>query len=302
MKKLSIIWLAPLVLVACGDMSGGTGELGGSLGDGEILSGNSYGDGTPATAAKSEYQDLMYAGPKYHIGTPYKIDDTEYAPSEDYSYDRTGMIGIVPIDLNGLMTTNGEKFDTGLMIATSKVLPLPSIVKVTNLENGLSVVVRVNHRGPYVNNRLMDVTPLAARKLGMTGQTSARIQIMANESKRVKAMTNGELPSDTATPTATISETTVVDQPSGGGGMTGAGGPYTVQAGAYYSQESARAVASRLSSVGNFRVVETGGMHKVQMTNLSTEDAKNIIRRLRNEENMAPGLIKNGRWINSDSI
>ncbi|MDR2268648.1 MAG: septal ring lytic transglycosylase RlpA family protein [Rickettsiales bacterium] len=288
MKKLLL--LLPLVVSACGGLNGVDGLSEESL-SGAVA--NDYAESkiSQGLILQSGESDLIYAGPKYHIGTAYRIEDIQYTPAEDYNYNQTGMAGIVPVDLNGIPTTNGEKFDTDAMIATSKVLPLPSIVRVTNLETGVSAALRVNNRGPFLNSRLMDVSPAAARKLGMTGQTKVQVQIMAEESKKVKDLTNGVV---------AIGQTgQVVDS-----AYYVSSGPYTVQVGAYYSKESADAVARRISSIGAAAIVEESGMYKIRIKNLSAEDARSVIQRLRNEENMAPGpgLLKDGRWVNTDSI
>ena len=179
MKKFLHLIALPLVLAACQGMGTGTmkGDNAGAPSE-ESLNGtmsNEYSDTGVETATASEGSNLVYAGPKYYIGVPYKIGDTEYSPAEDWTYNQTGIAGIVPVDLDGVSTSNGEKFDVNAMVATSKTLPLPSIVRITNLDSGMSAVVRVNNRGPFVNNRLMDVSPAVARKLGMTGQTKVQV-------------------------------------------------------------------------------------------------------------------------------
>ena len=134
---------------------------------------------------------LMAAAPKYYIGNAYKVDDVQYIPSEDFTYNQTGIAGIIPTELNGQKTTNGEVFDASQMVVTSKTLPLPTIAKVTNLDNGNSVIVRVNNRGPYVNTRIMDLSPAAADKLGMNSQAKVQVQVLTEPSLRVKNATIG---------------------------------------------------------------------------------------------------------------
>jgi rare lipoprotein A len=294
MKKIVSLALLPFV-AACGVLNGGNGDFANNsapMGE-ESLNGtvaDDYAESKITTDAAASEKSLIYAGPKYHIGTPYKIEDVQYTPAEDWKYNQTGIAGIVPVDLNGVATTNGEKFDTDAMIAASKVLPLPSIVKVTNLDNGQTAVVRVNNRGPFVNSRLMDVSPAAAQKLGMTGQTKVQVEIMAPESQKVKALTLGGAVA-AAPVVADGSETVAVTS-----------GPYTVQVGAYYSEDSANAIATKISSIGAAKVVQEAGMYKIRISDLSADDAKKAIQRLRDEENMAPGLLKDGRWVNADSI
>lgn len=289
MKRFLSLLLLPFV-AACDPLN-----VNGDFGNGsdESLNGAMSGDYSESRVNSLESPQngsLIYAGPKYYIGVPYKIEDIQYTPSEDYSYNQTGMAGIVPIDLNGFVTPNGEKFDTNAMIATSKVLPLPSIVKVTNLDTGQSAVLRVNNRGPLVNSRLMDVSLAAARKLGMTGQTKVQIQVLSDESVRVKNLTLGTGMGETM-PDPDV-------QPM----VESASGPYTVQVGAYYSMDSANAIARRIDHIGNTSIVEESGMYKVRLKGLSADAARQAIQRLRSEENMVPGLLKDGRWVNADSI
>jgi rare lipoprotein A (peptidoglycan hydrolase) len=290
MKKILSLVLLPLV-AGCGVLNGGNGDFANNsapMGE-ESLNGtvaDDYAESKITTDAAASEKSLIYAGPKYHIGTPYKIEDVQYTPAEDWKYNQTGIAGIVPVDLNGVATTNGEKFDTDAMIAASKVLPLPSIVKVTNLDNGQTAVVRVNNRGPFVNSRLMDVSPAAAQKLGMTGQTKVQVEILVPESQKVKALTLGG----------------AVAPVAGEEAVTVSSGPYTVQVGAYYSEESANAIATKIAGIGAAKVVQEGGMYKIRITDLSAADAKTAIQRLRDEESMAPGLLKDGMWVNADSI
>ncbi|MDR3208839.1 MAG: septal ring lytic transglycosylase RlpA family protein [Rickettsiales bacterium] len=294
MKKLLALFALPFILAACGGLNGVGGDF---PGGGTGLSEESLGGGSDASVKTDDTatggageQDLIYAGPKYYVGVPYKVEDVLYTPVEDYNYNQTGTAGIVPVDLNGVSTTNGEKFDTNAMFATSKVLPLPSIARITNLDNGQSVVVRVNNRGPFVNSRLLDVSPAAARKLGMTGQTKVQVQILEDKSRKVKELTLGAT-GETASVSSALS-----------GPVEGGTGAYTVQVGAYYSEDSAISIKNRISHIGPAVIVQEGGMYKIRITNMSAGGARTAIERLRNEENMAPGLLKDGRWVNADSI
>lgn len=124
----------------------------------------------------------------YKIGTPYQVNNIWYYPQEDYAYKEVGIASWYGPDFHNGMTANGEKYDMHALTAAHRTLPLPSIVKVTNLENGKMVVVRVNDRGPFVNNRIIDVSKAAAEILGMTEQGTAkvRVEILQKESKQLK--------------------------------------------------------------------------------------------------------------------
>lgn len=123
----------------------------------------------------------------YKIGESYQIKGKWYTPAEDYSYHEKGVASWYQEE-NGKLTANGEKYDENVMSASHKTLPLPSIVRVTNLENGNVAIVRVNDRGPFVNNRLIDVSQKAAEQLefNMTGTTLVKVEILPDESKRLK--------------------------------------------------------------------------------------------------------------------
>ncbi len=241
---------------------------------------------------------LMAAAPKYYVGSAYKVENVQYIPMEDMTYNQTGVAGIVPAELNGTKTSNGEIFDINQMVATSKTLPLPTIAKVTNLDNGQSVVVRINNRGPFVNTRIMDLSPAAAAKIGMNGQSKVQIQVLAEESMAVKNATMGtavQAAPVVVTETVTVTETAPVAAPV-------AGGEYSVQVAAFYAEDSATNLANKMARYGDATVVNEGDMYKVRIVNLDAQQARSVIDALRSNEGMAPGLLKDGRWINADSI
>ena len=249
----------------------------------------------PAESTLNSNAYLMAAAPKYYIGSPYKIEDVQYIPGEDLTYNQTGIAGIIPVELNGSKTSDGETFDSNQLVATSKTLPLPSIVKVTNLDNGNSVVVRVNNRGPFVNTRIMDLSSAAAQQIGMNGTAKVQVQVLSNESVAVKNATLGE----TAKPEVAPAETkpaTVEAAP------VATSGEYSVQVAAVYSEDNANALAKELSSYGNAVVVHEADMYKVRIIDLDAANARRVIDALRSDKGMAPGLLKSGKWVNADSI
>ena len=239
---------------------------------------------------------LMAAAPKYYIGNAYKVEDVQYIPVEDLAYNQTGIAGIVPAELNGTKTSNGEIFDASQMLATSKTLPLPTIARVTNLDNGQSVIVRVNNRGPFVNTRIMDLSPAAAARIGMNGTSKVQIQVLADESIAVKNATIGE------TPKAVVAEPAPQAVEAKPAAPVATTGDYSVQVAAFYAEDSANTLAARMRAYGDATVVHEGDMYKVRIENLDASKARGVIDALRSSEGMAPGLLKNGRWVNADSI
>ena len=125
----------------------------------------------------------------YKIGKPYQIEGVWYKPGVDYDYDEEGVASWYGPGFHGKATANGEVFDTNGLSAAHRTLPMPSFVRVTNLNNDRWVIARVNDRGPYVktSNRILDLSRRGAQLLGFIekGTTAVRVQIMARESKKL---------------------------------------------------------------------------------------------------------------------
>jgi len=118
-----------------------------------------------------------HRGGRYMPNTPYKVRGVTYQPVDGPGYVATGEASWYGQDFHGRRTANGEIFDTYYLTAASPVLPIPSYARVTNLENGRSVMVRINDRGPYMSGRVADLSYEAASLLGYVNQGSAQIQI-----------------------------------------------------------------------------------------------------------------------------
>jgi rare lipoprotein A len=115
--------------------------------------------------------------PPYKLGKAYQIDGAWYYPKIDYDYNETGIASWYGPDFHGKSTANGEVYDQNALTAAHKTLPMPTLVRVTNLENGRSIEVRINDRGPFVNNRIIDLTRRGAQLLGFEGQGTARVRV-----------------------------------------------------------------------------------------------------------------------------
>ena len=124
----------------------------------------------------------------YKVGRPYQVAGRWYYPAEDYDYNATGIASWYGRQFHGRKTANGELYDMNALTAAHKTLPLSSAVRVTNLENGRSIVLRVNDRGPFVDGRIIDVSRRGAQLLGFQGQGTARVRVsvLAQESLRLK--------------------------------------------------------------------------------------------------------------------
>ena len=125
--------------------------------------------------------------PSYKVGAPYQINGIWYYPKVDYNYDETGVASWYGEAFDHQPTANGEIFDLNDLSAAHRTLPLPSIVEVTNRQNGRSLRLRVNDRGPYAQNRIIDVSRRAAQLLGFerSGTTTVDVRILKDESIRV---------------------------------------------------------------------------------------------------------------------
>lgn len=120
--------------------------------------------------------------PRYVLGQPYQAGGVWHYPREAYELTETGLAGVMPAPKAGL-TTNGEAYDPAFLTAAHPTIQLPAIVKVTNLENGLATVVRVNDRGSGDPHRLILVSPRAAQLLRFNGPTRVRITVLPKESR-----------------------------------------------------------------------------------------------------------------------
>ena len=116
-------------------------------------------------------------GGTYRIGKPYVVGGRMYVPEEDTSYREEGLASWYGDDFHGRLTANGEVFDMESLSAAHPTLPMPCYARVTNVSNGKSLIVRVNDRGPYHGNRLIDVSHKAAELLEFKGNGVARVRV-----------------------------------------------------------------------------------------------------------------------------
>ena len=115
-------------------------------------------------------------GGRYQLGKPYTVRGKTYVPQEQPGYVATGEASWYGSDFHGRRTANGEIFSANAITGAHPTLPLPSYVRVTNQQNGRSVIVRVNDRGPYMPGRIMDLSHRAAEMLGYVNNGKAQIK------------------------------------------------------------------------------------------------------------------------------
>lgn len=136
-------------------------------------------------------------GPIYKVGKPYQINGIWYYPAVDYDYAETGIASWYGRKFHGRQTANGEIFSMNELTAAHRTLPLPSLVRVTNLGNGRSLVLRVNDRGPFARGRIIDVSRRAADLLGFRnrGTAKVRVEVLPEESLKVAVLAQKNTPS-----------------------------------------------------------------------------------------------------------
>jgi rare lipoprotein A len=113
----------------------------------------------------------------YKVGQPYQIDNVWYYPREQPDYDETGIASWYGPTFYGKRTANGEMYDGNQLTAAHRTLPMPVNVRVTNLTNGKSIIVRVNDRGPYARGRIIDLSKRAAELLDVVQTGTARVRV-----------------------------------------------------------------------------------------------------------------------------
>ncbi|MGB3146817.1 MAG: septal ring lytic transglycosylase RlpA family protein, partial [Paracoccaceae bacterium] len=118
-----------------------------------------------------------YRGGSYKIGSPYRVNGQRFVPRVDPDYEEVGIASWYGPGLHGRNTANGEVYDMNRLTAAHRTLPLPSLVKVTNLENRRQLIVRVNDRGPFVRGRIIDLSKRAAELLDMRRNGTARVRV-----------------------------------------------------------------------------------------------------------------------------
>ena len=116
-------------------------------------------------------------GGRRHVGKPYQVAENWFYPKHDPAYDRVGVASWYGPKFNRRMTSNGEWFDMEQLTAAHTTMELPSYARVTNLGNGRDVIVRVNDRGPFVNDRIIDMSKRSADMLGFRGRGKTRVRV-----------------------------------------------------------------------------------------------------------------------------
>ncbi len=240
-----------------------------------VLTACTYGRMDLGNGKYSQAAAIKGQGGSYKVGNPYEIMGTWYYPKEDYNYSEVGTASWYGEDFHAKKTANGENYDMNTLTAAHRTLPLPTIVKVTNLENGRSLVLRINDRGPYAKNRIIDISKRGAQLLGFQtkGTAKIRVEVMEKESRELKAALLGE---NVSASSGSKVQTAATDYSKG---IRATGyqeplktykkGSWFVQAGAYSKADSAKNLAMQLDKFGEADVyfVEVNGQkfYRVRM-------------------------------------
>ena len=192
----------------------------------------------------------------YKVGDPYQIEGVWYYPAEDPGYGETGIASWYGKPFHGRRTANGAIYDMNSLTAAHRTLPMPFHVRVTNLDNGRSLVLTINDRGPYARGRIIDVSRRAAQLLGFQkkGTTLVRVEAVAGQGRKeplIAEVEDPEAPSLPASPTGSVerqalSEIASID--------SGEGLSMFIQAGAFSSPDNARRLSNALAPFGEARI------------------------------------------------
>ena len=159
----------------------------------------------------------------YKVGKPYQIGGVWYYPKVDYDYDVTGIASWYGPGFHGRRTANGEIFDQNALSAAHPTLPMPSVVEVTNLENGRVLAVRINDRGPFKYGRIIDMSRRGAQLLGFErkGTAKVRVRILEDASRQHALAAQNKSPPPAVAPAA-VPVTSVAAAPLGEDGTQSA--------------------------------------------------------------------------------
>lgn len=193
--------------------------------------------------------------PWQKIGSPYQVNGLWYIPAHEPNYDEQGTASWYGNGFQGRPTANGEIFDMNLVTIAHPTLPIPSLVEVTNLENGRSIVARVNDRGPFADDRLVDVSARGAELLGFKEKGTARVRVryvgQAPQAEQVNIHANAIAPITMAinAPTQAPQRASAPVQVASNEGTT------FVQVGAFASRENAERAIRQSREIGSAKIV-----------------------------------------------
>ena len=249
------------------------------------------------------------------VGPPYEANGRWYVPTPEPGYQQTGTASWYGQELQGRRTASGETFDAAALTAAHPTLPIPSLVQVTNLENGREVIVRVNDRGPFTGDRLIDVSRGAANVLGFEQAGHARVNVRYLGPAPRRVNTDGSAApesvhapaSQPAPQQAEEGPRTLLQQPTHTGELAGAPerpvyaaasapGTYFVQVGAYSDPSNAQRVRDAVSAAGpvvvDTRITASGAeLFRVRVGPWASREEADSARRTLNSLGYAESVV-----------
>lgn len=190
------------------------------------------------TAPAEATADGRSLAPHQRLGAPYRRAGLWFMPAHEPSFNETGVAGVMAGDLMGRRSANGETLSASALTAAHPTLPLPSLLEVTHVATGRTVTVRLNDRGPFLEDRMLDLSPAAARALGLKAGETA--QVRARYVGPAPAATPAPIPPPAPRPQVRIADA--------------AAAPVRIQAGAFSTEANARRARARLSNVGQTEI------------------------------------------------
>ena len=216
----------------------------------------------PSTArsyALSAKADVSEDAAPQKIGAPYQVMGRWYVPAAEPDYDEVGIGSWYGPKFHGKPTANGETFDQHAMTAAHPTLPIPSLARVTNLDNGRTIVVRINDRGPFIDNRIIDLSKHAAQAIGYHDEGKARVRV---EYIGTAPRTPNSLPAhyiaqnERALQRANTSSPAPVPVSHGPLTSPNGYGAFHLQAGSFTELGNAHALRERLNGISHVQIKE----------------------------------------------
>lgn len=185
------------------------------------------------------------------VGAPYEAHGKVYVPTPEPGFSEKGLAGQYSPDFAGRATATGEAYNPDVLTGAHPTLPLPSLVQVTNLENGREVIVRINDRGPFEGGRMVNVSPRTAEVLGFGPDGSAQVHVryLGPAPKRVGQ--DGAMRA-TPRPQPAVQRTAAPAAVSAGASQNSDG--FIVQIGAFGAEENARRARAQAASLGPVQI------------------------------------------------
>jgi rare lipoprotein A len=227
---------------------------GGSGGSWLSSSGGYYKDDGPPAQVPANLDNIPDAVPRLEPlargpNRPYTVMGKHYVPdTSERSYRKRGTASWYGRKFHGRKTSNGETYDMFAMTAAHTTLPIPSYVRVTRVSTGKSVIVRVNDRGPFLHNRVIDLSYAAAHRLGMVGPGSAEVVVERITPAQIRAGTWANESFASTSPTTVTPSPAAVESVSTMARAEIASEPVFLQIGAFSSEANARALAARAAA------------------------------------------------------